>query len=297
MQTSYRPAEAVDVRLTLSSLGRGGGDPTFRFDRRTTGAAVWRTSLTPNGPGTMLVQQAGAVVEVMAWGPGAEWLIAGVPELLGCRDSPESFVAHHPLLQRLFRSFPGLRMPRTRRVFEALAPAVLEQKVTGGEARRAWRWLVTKYGTPAPGPAPAGMKVCPSPEVWRRIPSWDWHRAGVDGKRARTVLAAAQVADSLERTLSRPSDEVAALLRVVPGIGVWTAAEVSQRAHGDADAVSVGDFHVPDIVGWALASRPMNDDEMLEGAGAVRAAPAPRGAAARIGRSGEAAVRSALLAA
>jgi 3-methyladenine DNA glycosylase/8-oxoguanine DNA glycosylase len=50
----------------------------------------------------------------------------------------------------------------------------------------------------------------------------------------------------------------------VPGVGAWTVAEVRQRAHGDADAVSVGDFHIPKLVGWCLAGRPVDDAGMLE---------------------------------
>jgi 3-methyladenine DNA glycosylase/8-oxoguanine DNA glycosylase len=49
----------------------------------------------------------------------------------------------------------------------------------------------------------------------------------------------------------------------VPGIGVWTAAEVAQRVWGDPDAVSVGDFHIPSVVGWALVGRPLDDAGML----------------------------------
>jgi 3-methyladenine DNA glycosylase/8-oxoguanine DNA glycosylase len=54
-------------------------------------------------------------------------------------------------------------------------------------------------------------------------------------------------------------------LRAFPGIGPWTAAEVGMRAFGDPDAVSVGDFHIPNMVAWALAGEPRGTDErMLE---------------------------------
>ena len=68
-----------------------------------------------------------------------------------------------------------------------LVPAVLEQRVYGKDARRAWRSLVTKYGAPAPGPAPTHMRVPPPAEVWRRIPSWEFHLANVDPGRARSI--------------------------------------------------------------------------------------------------------------
>jgi len=159
---------------------------------------------------------------------------------------------------------PGLRLGATGRVWDVLLPAVLEQKVTGTEARRSWRELCRRYGGPAPGPAPAGMRVVPTPQQVRAIPDWQWHLAGVDQSRRRAIVGAATVAHRLEKAASVRGEAGRAMLRTVPGIGVWTAAEVAQRAWGDADAVSVGDFHIPSIVGWALLGRPLDDDGMLE---------------------------------
>ncbi len=260
----YAPAHALDNRRTLSSLRRGGGDPTFMRDAR----GGWLTALMPEGPATLLISPASterALLRCETWGPGAAALLASVPAMLGALDDPAGFAPEHPVLRELHRSYPGLRVTRTGRVFEALVPAVLEQKVTGREARSSWRWRVCKYGEVAPGPGPAGLRICPPPRVWARIPSWDWHRAGVDGKRSRTILAAAPVAPALERTLHLTSGPaIAAALRSVPGIGAWTAAEVAQRAHGDADAVSVGDYHLSHHVGWALVGRRVDDKTMLE---------------------------------
>ena len=50
----------------------------------------------------------------------------------------------------------------------------------------------------------------------------------------------------------------------MPGIGPWTSAEIRQRAAGDPDAVSVGDYHLPRAVGWTLAGRITDDAGMLE---------------------------------
>ena len=53
--------------------------------------------------------------------------------------------------------------------------------------------------------------------------------------------------------------------RCIPGIGRWTIAEVTRVAYGDPDAVSIGDFHMPNLVAWALAREPRADDaRMLE---------------------------------
>jgi 3-methyladenine DNA glycosylase/8-oxoguanine DNA glycosylase len=261
----------VDVRLTLSVQGRGRSDPTFRIDEA---GAVWRTSLTPDGPATIRVTApfpagsapAGPLVLAQAWGPGADWLLDALPGALGLHDDISGFdPSGHPVLRQVARRHPGLRLGRSGRLMEALVPAVLEQKVLTIEAHRAWRILLAKFGGQPPGPAPRGMRVFPDPKTWRRIPSWDWHRAGVEGVRAQTIIRACTVADSLERLLATTHEEADRLLRTIPGIGPWTSAETRQRAAGDPDAVSVGDAHLPDMVGWALAGRSAtNDEEMLE---------------------------------
>jgi 3-methyladenine DNA glycosylase/8-oxoguanine DNA glycosylase len=260
----------VDPRLTLIVHRRGASDPTFRVDPS---GAIWRTSLTPSGPGTLRLwvqhdgdagTTTGPRVRALAWGPGADWLVAKVPDLLGVRDDPADFRPAHARLAGLARQLAGLRIGRTDRVLEALIPAVLEQKVVGREARRAWRRLVAWHGSRAPGPAPDGLRVVPSPAVWQAIPAWDWHRAGVEPVRARTIAAAARRADRLEAITSLPGAEADRLLQSLHGVGPWTAAEVRQRACGDADAVSVGDYHIPAQVGWMLAGAPTDDAGMLE---------------------------------
>jgi 3-methyladenine DNA glycosylase/8-oxoguanine DNA glycosylase len=261
VETVWRPELTVDVGLTLGPLGRGRNDPTHQR----TADGLWRTTLTPEGPASYVVRQRGAhEVHVEAWGDGADWALTQVPDLLGGRDHLDGFEARHPLLEATHHRHPGLRLPRTGRVFEMLVPAVLEQKVTGKEARQAFATLVRRFGSPAPGPAPARMRVPPSAEVWRRIPSWDWHTAGVDPRRMRTVMAAAQVAGRLEEAVAMAPEDALRRLRAVPGIGEWTAAEVAQRALGDPDAISVGDYHLSQFVGWALLGRPVDDAGMVE---------------------------------
>jgi 3-methyladenine DNA glycosylase/8-oxoguanine DNA glycosylase len=253
----WRSDGPLDLHRTLASRRHAASDPTHRT---TPDGALWRTALTPNGPASYRLVQAGTDVTCTAWGPGGEWVLDGLPELLG---EPLDLDPRHPLVERAHRRHPGLRIPRSRRVLESLVPAVLEQKVTGKEAREAYVLLLRRYGGPAPGPVPAGMRVPPPAETWRRIPSWDWHRAGVDPRRMRTVLAAARVAGRLEDAVTMGRQDAYARLTAVPGVGEWTAAEVAVRALGDADAVSVGDYHLAGLVGWALVGRPVDDEEML----------------------------------
>jgi 3-methyladenine DNA glycosylase/8-oxoguanine DNA glycosylase len=259
----WAPGRAVDPQLILSGLRRGAGDPTYRFDPGT--RTVWRATLTPDGPVALRLTPFGGELVAEAWGPGASWALDGVPELLGAADSLDGFepLPQHLPLARAHRRFASYRVPRTRAVFEAMAGAGIEQVVTGKEAFRAWRLLVRRYGEQAPGPS--GLHVPPSPEQWRLIPSWQWLRAGVDGRRSRVVLTAATRASVLERTLLLDDmAEVERRLRSLPGVGVWTAAEVRQRAHGDADAFSFNDYHVSRSVSYALTGEELDDDGCAE---------------------------------
>lgn len=247
--------------LTLAPLRRGAGDPCFQVG---VDGAIWRTSLMVSGPvSARIVRAAPDTVDCEAWGSGAAEFLDTLPALLGADDDASGFEPEEPTIAAAYRRVPHLRLGRTGRVLESLIPAVLEQRVYGLDARRAWRRLVTEFGSPAPGPAPPRMRVPPSAEVWRRIPSWTFHRANVDPGRARTIVGCAQRAGALERLTAGTSERAMAGLMSLPGVGEWTAAETVQRAFGDADALSVGDFHLAKVVGWTLLGRPIDDAAML----------------------------------
>ncbi len=255
----------VDLPLSLGVLRRGAGDPTYRT---TADGAIWRASLTPDGPGTVRITRRGAEVEVAAWGEGAHWLVKQGPAMIGEQDGLGDFpalAAGHPLLAEAHRRFRRLRLVRTGLVVQSLIPAILEQRVTTAEAFRAWRRIVERHGTAAPGPAPAALRVPPPPRTWAMIPSWEWHRHGVDGKRAEAVIRAMRVATALDRAGELTGEEAATRLCTIPGIGVWTAAETTQRSHGHADALSVGDLHLSKHIGYALTrERDADDARMIE---------------------------------
>jgi len=286
LETTLSPRLPVDLGLTLWPLRRGTGDPCMRAERP---GVWWRATRTPMGPASARYATCGAQVGVLAWGPGAEWCLATAPELLGLRDSLEGF-APDGLVARLHHAMPGLRITRSLAVFEALVPSILEQKVAGAEARTAYRGIARAWGTPAPGPTPVGppagagayrlggaglggaglggprpLRVPPGPETLAAKPYWEFHRFGVEMRRANTIRGAAAHAQRVETTTAMAPAVARRRLQALPGVGPWTSAEVALVALGDADAVSVGDYHLPHLVSWALAGEPRGSDErMLE---------------------------------
>ncbi len=256
----------LDLRRTLGIHRRGPGDPTLRFEAS---GSAWRSSRTPEGPVTLFLEATGGAVRARAWGPGSSWALARAGGLVGADDDPAGLVPVHRAIANAAARLRGLRIGRTGVVLESLVPAILEQKVIGSEARRAWIGLVRRYGEDAPGPP--GMRLPPAPETLAALPYYAYHPFGVEQRRADLIRAVARQAARLEglvEAASAPDGDPApayAALRSLPGIGPWTAAEVGMRAFGDPDAVSVGDFHLPSMVSWALAGEPRGTDErMLE---------------------------------
>jgi 3-methyladenine DNA glycosylase/8-oxoguanine DNA glycosylase len=262
MPAASFPVEGpLDLRRTLAPLGRGPGDRTVRFvDGR-----AWRATRTPDGPATVALEHAGDQLHAESWGPGAERALAGVPALAGLGQDPAPLAAAHPALARLARRFAGVRIPRTGAVLESLVPAILEQKVIGEEARRALFELVRRHGEPAPGPPELGLRLPPAPATLAGLPYYAFHPLGVERRRAELIRRVAARAAWFEAIMDLPLPDAYARLTAIAGIGPWTAAEVGVRALGDIDAVSVGDFHLPNLVAFALAGEPRGTDaRMLE---------------------------------
>jgi 3-methyladenine DNA glycosylase/8-oxoguanine DNA glycosylase len=253
--------EHYDLARTVGALAVMPGEPTIT---RTASDAWWATR-TPDGPGTLNLVRSGGTLTATGYGPGGSWLIDRADAVAGLRDDLTGFdelATRHERVRQLSRTFRGLRMPATGRVFHHLAAAILAQKVTGKEARRAYTRILRHFDEPAPGPGPR-LPLPPDPAALVATPYWVFHPFGLEQRRADTLCRAAARAATLES--SADSAEATRRLTALPGIGPWTAAEVVRVAYGDPDAVSVGDYHLPNFVAYALAGEPRADDaRMLE---------------------------------
>jgi 3-methyladenine DNA glycosylase/8-oxoguanine DNA glycosylase len=247
---------ALDLTRSLRLLRLGGSDPTWWFGPDEA-VSAW---FTPEGAGTLRLAARPGRVEVAAWGPGAGFLAARARALCGLDDDLEAFTPVGPVAE-VARRFPGVRLPRVPVVYGVLMGMLTQQRVTWQDATRAWRLLCRDYGVPAPGPA--GLRTPPDPARLARATTADLHPFGLEGGRARRVLELATRAAWLQQLLEVSLDEARRRLLALPGIGPWTAAMLCGGALGDADAVVLGDYHMPNTIAWWLAGEERADDARM----------------------------------
>ena len=255
-----RTSRPVPLGAVLGVFRRGAGDPTSRRDDEGGWWFAWRT---PDGPVTLRLRTASHAPEVTAnaWGSGADWMLERVPDLLGERDDPEGFEAHHPQVADAWRSFGDWRVPRSGLVVGPSSRRSSSRRSRGKEAFSGYRRLVRRFGEPAPGPGEAMWLACRPTRVAgprsRRGsgcgPAWTRPGRGPSCGRCGTRDASRS---------ARPPTRCGARAgsRALPGVGRWTWAEVAQRALGLPDEVSFGDYHIAKNIGWALTGKPVDDD-------------------------------------
>ena len=247
----------LDLRATLAVKGLNGPALRVRPD------GLWRATRTRSGPVTVRMRLRNRELTVDAWGKGAGRALDRVPEWIGEYDDPAALVPRHPAVERAARLGRGMRMASVGGLVEVLIPTVLAQKVTGIEAARSYRRMAARFGEPAPGPG--GLRLPPDPARLADLRYYDFHPLGVEQRRAETIIGVCRLAERIEATADHRLASAYRFLHRLPGIGPWTSASALLVARGDTDAVPVGDFHLPNIVSWALAGEARGTDErMLE---------------------------------
>jgi 3-methyladenine DNA glycosylase/8-oxoguanine DNA glycosylase len=253
------PPSDYHLAGTVRSLAMGAHDPCARF----VGGTFWWATRTPDGPATLSLHRAGGELHAAGYGPGSGWVVDRADAIAGLRDDLSGFPAlaqAHPVVAKAASEHRGLRLPATGVLFPRLLRSIFEQKVTGQEAFRAYAATVRRFGSPAPGPLQP-LWTPPDPGDIAAVPYWVFHPFGVEQRRADTLRRAAAEAERLERCAD--AAEATRRLTAIAGIGRWTAAEVVRVVYGDPDAVSVGDYHIPSMVAWALAGEPRGDDARM----------------------------------
>ncbi len=255
----FTPVAPLEPGRVLPTLGIGRGDPSIAVDD-----GAWIAVNTDAGPATVRYAAVEAAIEAEAWGPGAERALVLAPGMIGANDDPTTFQTDHPVMRRLQKAHPSVRITRSGMVTAALLRAVFGQKVTGKEAKRSYRKMTRALGERAPGPRPD--LVLPSdPARIATLGYEDFHPWGVERKRAETLLEVARRSKRLEEANEMDLADAYTRITALRGVGPWSAALVGMQALGDADAVPVGDYHIPNTVAWLLTGEPRGDDDrMLE---------------------------------
>jgi 3-methyladenine DNA glycosylase/8-oxoguanine DNA glycosylase len=249
-----------EMRVTLGPLRNGHGDPTTRIGP----FELVRATHTPDGPGTLRVRWGPAGVRSDGWGPGGAWMVARTAALVGLHDAGHRFEAGHPAILRAQRNTPHLRFAASGTLYHELLPAILAQRISSGEAMRQWRRLCLELGDHAPGPFPE-LRLPPCPSRLATTPSWWFHPLGIERKRAQALIEVARHAERIAEWSAMSAAAAASSLLLLRGVGEWTIGVVLAVAHGEPDALAVGDYHLKNIVVHALTGRARGtDEEMVE---------------------------------
>jgi AraC family transcriptional regulator, regulatory protein of adaptative response / DNA-3-methyladenine glycosylase II len=157
---------------------------------------------------------------------------------------PAEHLAGDPLLSRLVRDAPGLRVPGTVDGGELAVRAVLGQQISVPAARTAAARLTQALGEPLPAPDGGLTHLFPtSAAIAAASPA---ALPGGPARRRQTLQALAGLLADGELAIDPGSDraEVRARLLALPGVGSWTADYIAMRALCDPDAFLPTDLGV-----------------------------------------------------
>ncbi len=248
------------LRNTLRILQMGRYDPSLALTSNALALAVQ----TPQGSATLEAEQVGANVHARIWGEGGEWLEERLPALLGLRDKPHLFTPRAHVLRELQQRFPGVHLPRLPLITTRIMQVVLLQLVSWKDGLHAYTNLTKALGEPAPGPHP-DLILPPTAQRIARTPVHELCAHGMLERQAKTLHALAHRHTRIERAASEGHIAFAKTLLTVPGVGPWTIEYSMGSALGVADAVLIGDYHLPHCIAWTFAGEPRADDtRMLE---------------------------------
>ena len=256
-------AYALVDSLRLQRIGRS--DPTVALELAPDVERFAKCATTPRGDATFVAWRTTPErVEVAIYGPGSSWMAERARRFLGL-DDPCDFVATHPRLAPLREALRAVRLVQALSLSQLHAAVILQQRVTFQAAARAWRDMCARVAKPAPGPL--SLWMAPSAADWITLGQPEARALDIDVKRWKALRAAAAVAGEVDRCADReaPGAALAEITARLRGTGPWTVGLLAGLGLGDADAVVVGDLHLPGDVSALFTDQPIADDSrMLE---------------------------------
>jgi AraC family transcriptional regulator of adaptative response / DNA-3-methyladenine glycosylase II len=144
-----------------------------------------------------------------------------------------------PLLARLVRQRPGLRIPGAWDPFECAVRALLEQRVNAATARALAARLVGRAGREIAAGVDGLTHLFPSPA---ELAAANLEGLGLSGACVVALQALARTAAAGALDFAAPVEEVTAALAALPGLGAGIADHVALRALGEPDAFPATDL-------------------------------------------------------
>ena len=239
--------------------------------------AYYRALRDDRGTSLLRVRQTGdGTLDVWGTGRDAERFLPTVERMLGTAvrlDGWQRRAASIPWLGRLARALRGLKPPRYPRLWEACVNAVVFQQISIHAAVSIMGRLVEGLGEPV---SHEGVRciVFPSAEQLLKAPDELLRGAGLSlNKRVHLrSIAEAIVSGTLqdEEIASLPTEQAAARLTKIRGIGPWSAAVVLLRGFGRLDTFPMGDSGVARSVKLLSGDTTVDVGAVLKALGPLR---------------------------
>ncbi|TAK64755.1 MAG: DNA-3-methyladenine glycosylase 2 family protein [Methylobacter sp.] len=194
----------------------------------------------------------------------ADALFNLVRRMLGLTQQVEDFeqsYRQHPQLGMLIAQQPGLRVPTSATVFEALSWAITGQQISVSAAISIRRKLIQAAGVMHS----SGLACYPDAKQLALLSESDLRQAGFSQTKAQTLLVVSRMIEieelSLENVIGTSNiEEIRRQLLQIRGIGPWTVNYALLRGFGWLD----GSLHGDVAVRHGLQALLGNADKMTE---------------------------------
>jgi 3-methyladenine DNA glycosylase/8-oxoguanine DNA glycosylase len=236
------------LEQTLGYLGR---DPA-NLSERIAGSSFTRFFPSSSGPVLVTLKLGRESCLIVARPPRsaarALELHRRIVRFLGLKQPIGEFyraAAKHPVMARLIRQFPGVRIPQLPSLWEALCWAVIGQQINLAFAYRLRNRLIAVAHGVDPNGSVGDPLPFPAPEQVLKLSAEDLLAQQFSRQKARYVLGLAAACHNGDLAGLEAGDHdwesVESLLLAQTGLGPWSTAYAMMRGLGYLDGLPVGD--------------------------------------------------------
>lgn len=255
VRLDYRPPFAWDALLRFLAVRSIPGV------ERVEGDSYQRTVTLGDRSGIVRVHQQGGNLEAhiaLNLAPRLSEIVSRLRRLFDLDARPDligATLSADPLLRSTVLATPGRRVPGAFDGFEVAVRAILGQQVSVRAATTLAGRLVERFGSALPGGEPGLSRLFPTVEALATAALDEVRAIGLPATRAQTIIGLARAVSGGHLSLDGAASPALTMehLRLVPGIGPWTAQYVTMRALRWPDAYPAGDLVICKALGVTTA--------------------------------------------